>query len=61
MKHETYMKRTGPRNPNASDGGLPPGYLQEGFLAVQNAIAAQYVLSKSHRSNTMPDIMIQVS
>lgn len=50
----------GPRNPNDTDGGLPSGYLREGFLAVQNAIANQFLRLKSD-GTTMPEIMMQVS
>lgn len=50
----------GPRNQDDYDDGLPSGYLREGFLAVQNAIADQFLFMKSNRTNNMPEIKIQV-
>lgn len=47
----------GPRNRGADDGGIPPGYQQEGFLAIQNGIADSYVKMLSGFS--MPDIMLK--
>lgn len=29
----------GPRNKDDADGGIPPGYLRESYLTIQNAIA----------------------
>lgn len=51
----------GPRNPNDTDDGIPSGYVREGFLAVQNAIASQFLFLKSNGTNNMPEIMMQVS
>lgn len=39
----------GPRNRDGADGGIPPGYHPEGFLTVQNAIAAAFL--RLHGSN----------
>lgn len=50
----------GPRNRRTESGGLPPGYFQEGFLAIQNAIAAQFLRMKSGAVDLMPEISIQV-
>ncbi|XP_063703816.1 phospholipid-transporting ATPase ABCA3-like [Culicoides brevitarsis] len=36
----------GPRNFNDTDGGLPPGYCQEGFLPLQTAISRAFVRLK---------------
>ncbi|XP_037025654.1 ATP-binding cassette sub-family A member 3-like isoform X1 [Bradysia coprophila] len=49
----------GPRNPNDTDDGIPSGYIREGFLAVQNAIASQFLFLKSNGTNKMPEIMMQ--
>lgn len=46
-----------PRNPYINDGGIPPGYRVEGFLAIQNAINQEYI--KAH-SKEGPEILIQV-
>lgn len=51
----------GPRNRRSDNGGTPPGYYQEGFLAIQNAIAAQFLQMKSSTAAQMPDIYIQVT
>lgn len=49
----------GPRNRRSDNGGVPPGYLQEGFLAIQNAVADQFLRMKSNTA-FMPEILIQV-
>lgn len=49
----------GPRNRRSENGGIPSGYFQEGFLAIQNAIADQYLRMKSNNA-LMPEISIQV-
>lgn len=49
----------GPRNRRSDNGGIPPGYFQEGFLAIQNAIADQFLRMKSNVA-FMPEISIQV-
>lgn len=50
----------GPRNRRVHNGGVPPGYFQEGFLAIQNAIADQFLRMKSGNVAYMPEISIQV-
>lgn len=50
----------GPRNRRSENGGIPPGYYQEGFLAIQNAIARQFLEMKSNQNAVMPEIFIQV-
>lgn len=37
----------GPRNPHSNDGGTPPGYYREGFIAVQSAISHAIVKAKN--------------
>lgn len=49
----------GPRNRRSHNGGIPPGYFQEGFLAIQNAIADQF-LRMNIDDAYMPEISIQV-
>ncbi|XP_037937451.1 ATP-binding cassette sub-family A member 3 isoform X2 [Teleopsis dalmanni] len=49
---------TGPRNPNASDGGIPVGYLREGFIPVQNSISMAYMKYASGNDN-LPDVVMQ--
>ncbi|KAJ6632964.1 Phospholipid-transporting ATPase ABCA3, partial [Pseudolycoriella hygida] len=49
----------GPRNRLSDNGGIPPGYFQEGFLAIQNAIANQFLQMKSNMAESMPEIHIQ--
>ncbi|XP_017869309.1 PREDICTED: ATP-binding cassette sub-family A member 3 [Drosophila arizonae] len=48
----------GPRNPESDDGGIPPGYLREGFLPIQNAISMSYIQLKSS-GKTLPDVVMQ--
>ncbi|KAM7349571.1 ATP binding cassette subfamily A member 3 isoform 2-T3 [Cochliomyia hominivorax] len=49
MKLFLPLDLSGPRNPNELDGGLPVGYLREGFLPIQNALSLAYIklVSKS--------------
>lgn len=49
----------GPRNRNETDGGLPSGYSREGFLAIQNSIAAAFL--KIQGSQEMPTVFMRVS
>lgn len=48
----------GPRNHDVDDGGIPSGYRQEGFLAIQNAIATAFL--KSFSIIDIPEIILQV-
>ncbi|KAH8266028.1 hypothetical protein KR038_000972, partial [Drosophila bunnanda] len=41
---------TGPRNPEHPDGGLPDGYLREGFLPVQHALTMSWLSQATGRS-----------
>lgn len=50
----------GPRTRNDNDGGIPPGYLREGFLPIQNAIATAFLSIQSNASAFMPKMFIQV-
>lgn len=43
MKLFMPIDLSGPRNADAQSGGLPVGYLQEGFLPIQNAISMAYI------------------
>lgn len=42
-KSITPYQEPGPRTRYQADGGIPPGYRREGFLAVQHAIARRFV------------------
>uniref|UniRef100_W8AEW5 ATP-binding cassette sub-family A member 3 n=1 Tax=Ceratitis capitata TaxID=7213 RepID=W8AEW5_CERCA len=48
----------GPRNPTDEDGGLPVGYLREGFLPVQQAISMAYLKLAGNRDN-LPYVEMQ--
>lgn len=48
----------GPRNHDIDNGGIAPGYYQEGFLAVQQAIAMAFL--KSFNIENVPDVVLQV-
>lgn len=48
----------GPRNPDAYDGGLPVGYLREGFLPVQQALSMAY-LKLAGNKETLPYVEMQ--
>lgn len=43
MKLFMPIDLSGPRNAPSEDGGLPVGYLREGFLPIQNAISMAYI------------------
>ncbi|KAH8345395.1 hypothetical protein KR084_010845 [Drosophila pseudotakahashii] len=49
---------TGPRNEADQDGGIPPGYLREGFLPLQHSLSMAYLRQKSGEQN-LPEIMMQ--
>lgn len=50
----------GPRNRNASNGGIPPGYYQEGFAGLQHAISLKFIERKKTNPNTIiPEIFLQ--
>lgn len=48
----------GPRNRNETDGGSPPGYINQGFIALQNSIERNYIALTTTAAN-IPEIMIQ--
>lgn len=50
----------GPRTRYNNDGGVPPGYVREGFLPIQNAIATVFLSIQSNAAHIMPNILIQV-
>ncbi|XP_068154368.1 LOW QUALITY PROTEIN: phospholipid-transporting ATPase ABCA3 [Drosophila tropicalis] len=49
---------TGPRNENATDGGIPVGYLREGFLPIQHALTMAYLRQRAPDS-TLPEVVMQ--
>ncbi|XP_055842779.1 LOW QUALITY PROTEIN: uncharacterized protein LOC129909731 [Episyrphus balteatus] len=51
----------GPRNPDDADGGLPVGYLREGFLPVQNAISTAFLKlsAKNFTDQVLPRVVLQ--
>ncbi|XP_055711669.1 phospholipid-transporting ATPase ABCA3 isoform X3 [Phlebotomus papatasi] len=50
----------GPRHRNASNGGIPPGYYQEGFSGLQHAISIKFIERKKTNPNTIiPEIFLQ--
>lgn len=49
-----------PRNQQSDDGGIPPGYYKEGFLAIQNALSSTFISHNMLDKNmTVPEIFIQ--
>ncbi|XP_022217622.2 LOW QUALITY PROTEIN: phospholipid-transporting ATPase ABCA3 [Drosophila obscura] len=51
---------SGPRNMNASDGGVPVGYVMEGFLPLQHALTMSWLqLSTGRTSEQLPQIHLQ--
>jgi len=49
---------TGPRNEPDQDGGIPPGYLREGFLPLQHSLSMAYIRQKSGEQS-LPEVMMQ--
>uniref|UniRef100_A0A1B0G2X8 ABC transporter domain-containing protein n=1 Tax=Glossina morsitans morsitans TaxID=37546 RepID=A0A1B0G2X8_GLOMM len=49
---------SGPRNINSTDGGLPVGYLREGFLPVQHAVSMAYMKLLTDQ-NDIPNVYMQ--
>lgn len=45
--------------PKEADGGLPPGYIREGFIALQHAIAREFVRFKSSNGPAFPTVQMQ--
>ncbi|XP_020809672.1 ATP-binding cassette sub-family A member 1-like [Drosophila serrata] len=54
------INQVGPRNRGDDDGGAPVGYIQEGFLPVQHALAMSW-LSKATRQSVseLPSVQLQ--
>ncbi|XP_034655824.1 ATP-binding cassette sub-family A member 3 [Drosophila subobscura] len=51
---------SGPRNSNASDGGVPVGYIREGFLPLQHALTMSWLqLSTGRKEEELPKIHLQ--
>ncbi|XP_017056192.1 phospholipid-transporting ATPase ABCA3 isoform X3 [Drosophila ficusphila] len=49
---------TGPRNEADQDGGIPVGYLREGFLPLQHSLSMAYIRQKSGEL-ALPDVKMQ--
>ncbi|KAL5277954.1 ABCA3.2 family protein [Megaselia abdita] len=50
----------GPRNKDDVDGGIPSGYIREGFLPIQNAISRAFIKEASTEKITkLPEIVVQ--
>ncbi|XP_064556074.1 phospholipid-transporting ATPase ABCA3 isoform X2 [Drosophila montana] len=49
----------GPRNYEDDDGGIPPGYLREGFLPIQNAITMAYIRKMAKGTEQLPEVVMQ--
>ncbi|XP_017124894.1 phospholipid-transporting ATPase ABCA3 isoform X2 [Drosophila elegans] len=49
---------TGPRNAADEDGGIPVGYLREGFLPLQHSLSMAYIRLKTGEQN-LPDVVMQ--
>jgi ATP-binding cassette, subfamily A (ABC1), member 3 len=47
-----------PRNRFADDGGIPPGYHVEGFLAIQNAISRAFI-NQQAQSDVFQEVYLQ--
>lgn len=58
MKLTMPIDLTGPRNPTSQDGGLPVGYLREGFIPVQHALSMAYMELVTGRSD-LPEVTMQ--
>lgn len=52
------LQTAGPRNKDDADGGVPVGYLREGFLPIQNALSMSYLRLRSP-GGKLPDVMLQ--
>ncbi|CRK89801.1 CLUMA_CG003438, isoform A [Clunio marinus] len=50
----------GPRNPSFNDGGAPPGYINQGFIQIQNAIDKQIIHETSNLTlEDLPKLFIR--
>lgn len=49
----------GPRVPKDADGGRPPGYIREGFLALQHAVASQFIRLQRVDRPQVPMVQMQ--
>uniref|UniRef100_A0A6P4EVB2 ATP-binding cassette sub-family A member 3 n=1 Tax=Drosophila rhopaloa TaxID=1041015 RepID=A0A6P4EVB2_DRORH len=51
---------TGPRNREENDGGVPVGYIREGFLPIQHALTMSWLtLASGIQDNDLPPINVQ--
>lgn len=51
MKLFMPIDLSGPRNADSQDGGLPVGYLREGFLPIQHALSMSYIKLVTNETN----------
>ncbi|XP_034485230.1 ATP-binding cassette sub-family A member 3-like isoform X3 [Drosophila innubila] len=49
---------SGPRNLEYNDGGVPAGYLREGFIPIQHALSMSYIRKKSGQEE-LPEVVMQ--
>ncbi|KMZ10903.1 phospholipid-transporting ATPase ABCA3 isoform X1 [Drosophila simulans] len=49
---------TGPRNEGDDDGGIPPGYLREGFLPLQHSLSMAYLRQRSGKQD-LPNVVMK--
>jgi len=49
---------SGPRNLEYNDGGVPAGYLSEGFIPIQHALSMSYIRKKSGQDE-LPEVVMQ--
>ncbi|KAH8409301.1 hypothetical protein KR009_012305 [Drosophila setifemur] len=50
---------TGPRNEGDDDGGIPVGYLREGFLPLQHQLSMAYLRNRTGNQEQLPDVVMQ--
>lgn len=58
MRLYPLLDLTGPRNFNHSDGGIPVGYLREGFIPVQHAISTAFIKLAGNVTE-LPEVVMQ--
>ncbi|XP_034472561.1 ATP-binding cassette sub-family A member 3 isoform X2 [Drosophila innubila] len=58
MRLFPVIDTTGPRNLRDNDGGIPVGYLREGFLPIQHALSMSFIRQKSGQDE-LPEVVMQ--
>lgn len=58
MRLFPIIDTTGPRNLRDADGGIPVGYLREGFIPIQHALSMSFIRQKSGQGE-LPDVVMQ--